>query len=47
MNEELINSILSGAAYEMALPRKVIIDKINNTDKKYPRGNGKERKNPL
>lgn len=25
----------------------VIIDKIKNTDKKYPRGNGKERKNPL
>ena len=25
----------------------VIIDKIKPTDKKYPRGNGKERKNPL
>ncbi len=25
----------------------VVIEKIKNTDKKYPRGNGKERKNPL
>ena len=25
----------------------VCIEKIKNTDKKYPRGNGKERKNPL
>ena len=25
----------------------VVIDKIKPTDKKYPRGNGKERKNPL
>ncbi len=25
----------------------VIIEKIKSTDKKYPRGNGKERKNPL
>ena len=25
----------------------IVIDKINHTDKKYPRGNGKERKNPL
>lgn len=25
----------------------VTIEKITNTDKKYPRGNGKERKNPL
>ena len=25
----------------------VVIDKIKLTDKKYPRGNGKERKNPL
>ena len=25
----------------------VYIDKISNTDKKYPRGHGKERKNPL
>lgn len=25
----------------------VVIDKISKTDKKYPRGNGKERKNPL
>ena len=25
----------------------VIIDKIKNTEKKYPRGQGKERKNPL
>lgn len=25
----------------------VVIDKIKQTDKKYPRGNGKERKNPL
>ena len=25
----------------------VVIDKIKNTEKKYPRGNGKERKNPL
>lgn len=25
----------------------VFIDKIKRTDKKYPRGNGKERKNPL
>ena len=25
----------------------ISIEKISNTDKKYPRGNGKERKNPL
>ena len=25
----------------------VTVEKIKNTDKKYPRGNGKERKNPL
>ena len=25
----------------------VVIEKVTNTDKKYPRGNGKERKNPL
>ena len=25
----------------------IVIDKIKPTDKKYPRGNGKERKNPL
>ena len=25
----------------------VIIEKVSSTDKKYPRGNGKERKNPL
>ena len=25
----------------------IIVEKIENTDKKYPRGNGKERKNPL
>jgi hypothetical protein len=25
----------------------VYIDKIKPTDKKYPRGNGKERKSPL
>ena len=25
----------------------ITIEKIKNTDKKYPRGNGKERKNPL
>ena len=25
----------------------VTIEKIKNTDKKYPRGQGKERKNPL
>ena len=25
----------------------ITVEKIKNTDKKYPRGNGKERKNPL
>ena len=25
----------------------VVVKKVKNTDKKYPRGQGKERKNPL
>ena len=32
---------------EDAMRTLIVIDKISSTDKKYPRGNGKERKNPL
>lgn len=32
---------------EDAMRTLIVIDKFSSTDKKYPRGNGKERKNPL
>ena len=40
--KEVVNKDLFGAERNI-----VIIEKIKNTEKKYPRGNGKERKNPL
>ena len=40
--DKVLNLTLNGAKRDI-----VKIDKIKNTEKKYPRGNGKERKNPL
>ena len=40
--DKVLNLTLNGAKRDI-----IKIDKIKNTDKKYPRGNGKERKNPL
>ena len=40
--EDIENYELFGAKRTL-----IFIKKISNTDKKYPRGNGKERKNPL
>ena len=35
--------------YSLAEAKRTLIEieKVKSTDKKYPRGNGKERKNPL
>ena len=40
--DKVLNLTLNGAKRDI-----IKIDKIKSTDKKYPRGNGKERKNPL
>lgn len=40
--KEVKNFLLDGAKRDI-----VIIEKIKSTENKYPRGNGKERKNPL
>ena len=40
--EEVKEYTLDGASRSL-----VVIKKVKSTDKKYPRGNGKERKNPL